>query len=105
MTILPASAFDSAMDDSPGYSNMPSAPGRPDHPAHQDRRLSCAVACQGSREAEDLHAKVHLHGDPAIERRKTRIEAGNTFEKLVQQYLEFKRINYGPVASLKSSGI
>jgi integrase len=42
-------------------------------------------------EAQDLHAKVHLHGDPAIERRKTRIEAGNTFGKLVEQYLEFKR--------------
>jgi integrase len=41
-------------------------------------------------QAEDLHAKVHLHGDPAIERRKSRIEAGNTFGKLVQQYLEFK---------------
>jgi integrase len=41
-------------------------------------------------EAEDLHAKVHLHGDPAIERRKNRIEAGKTFGKLVEQYLEFK---------------
>ena len=42
------------------------------------------------KEAEDLHAKVHLHGDPAIERRKNRIEAGNTFGKLVERYLEFK---------------
>jgi integrase len=42
------------------------------------------------QEAEDLHAKVHLHGDPAIERRKNRIEARNTFGKLVQQYLQFK---------------
>jgi integrase len=41
-------------------------------------------------EAEDLHAKVHLHGDPAIERRKNRIEAGKTFRRLVEQYLEFK---------------
>jgi integrase len=41
-------------------------------------------------EAEVLHAKVHLHGDPAIERRKNRIEAGKTFGKLVEQYLEFK---------------
>jgi integrase len=38
-------------------------------------------------EAEDLHAKVHLHGDPALERRKNRIEAGKTFGKLVEQYL------------------
>jgi integrase len=42
-------------------------------------------------EAQDLHAKVHLHGDPAIERRKNRIEAGNTFGKLVEQYLAFKQ--------------
>lgn len=42
------------------------------------------------KEAEDLHAKVHLHGDPAIERRKNRIEAGNTFGKLAERYLEFK---------------
>jgi integrase len=42
-------------------------------------------------EAEDLHAKVHLHGDPAIERRKNRIEAGKTFQKLVRQYLDYKK--------------
>jgi integrase len=48
------------------------------------------------QEAEDLHAKVHLHGDPAVERRKTRIEAGNTFGKLVQQYLEFKKDQLRP---------
>jgi integrase len=47
-------------------------------------------------EAEDLHAKVHLHGDPAIERRKNRIEAGKTFEKLVQQYLDFKKDELRP---------
>jgi integrase len=43
------------------------------------------------QEAADLHAKVHLHGDPAIERRRNRIEAGNTFGKLAQQFLQFKR--------------
>jgi len=42
-------------------------------------------------EASDLHAKVHLHGDPAIERKRNRIEAGNTFGKLIEQYLEFKK--------------
>jgi hypothetical protein len=42
-------------------------------------------------EAEDLHAKVHLHGDPAIERRKNRADAANTFGKLVEQYLEFQQ--------------
>ena len=42
-------------------------------------------------EAEDLHAKVHTHGDPAAEKRKNRVEAGNTFEKLAQSYLEFQR--------------
>jgi integrase len=47
-------------------------------------------------EAEDLHAKVHLHGDPAIERRKNRIEAGNTFGKLVEQYLQFKQRELRP---------
>jgi integrase len=47
-------------------------------------------------EAEDLHAKVHLHGDPAIERKKNRIEAGKTFEKLVEQYLEFKQSQLRP---------
>jgi integrase len=48
------------------------------------------------KEAEDLHAKVHLHGDPAIERRKNRIEAGKTFGKLVDQYLEFKQSQLRP---------
>jgi integrase len=48
------------------------------------------------QEAGDLHAKVHLHGDPAIERRKNRIEAGNTFGKLVEQYLEFKQTELRP---------
>jgi integrase len=48
------------------------------------------------KEAEDLHAKVHLHGDPAIERRKNRIEAGKTFAKLVDQYLEFKESQLRP---------
>jgi hypothetical protein len=47
-------------------------------------------------QAEDLHAKVHLHGDPAIERRKTRMEAGKTFEKLVQQYLDYKKDQLRP---------
>jgi integrase len=47
-------------------------------------------------EAEDLHAKVHLHGDPAIERRKNRVEAGNTFGKLVEQYLAFKKRELRP---------
>jgi integrase len=47
-------------------------------------------------EAQDLHAKVHLHGDPAVERRKNRIEAGNTFGKLVEQYLEFKQPQMRP---------
>ena len=47
-------------------------------------------------EAEDLHAKVYLHGDPAIERRKNRIEAGNTFGKLVEQYLQFKQRELRP---------
>ena len=48
------------------------------------------------QEAGDLRAKVHLHGDPAIERRKNRIEAGNTFGKLVNQYLEFKQAELRP---------
>jgi integrase len=47
-------------------------------------------------EAADLHAKVHLHGDPAIERRKNRIEAGNTFGKLVERYLEYKEAQLRP---------
>jgi hypothetical protein len=34
-------------------------------------------------EAQDLHAKVHLHGDPAVERRKNRVEAGKTVGRLV----------------------
>jgi integrase len=38
-----------------------------------------------------LHAKVHLHGDPALERRKNRIEASNTFGLLVRQYLAARR--------------
>ena len=42
-------------------------------------------------EAEDLHAKVHLHGDPARERRKNRVEAGNTFGRLAVRFLQFKR--------------
>ena len=47
-------------------------------------------------EAADLHAKVHLHGDPAIERRRNRFEAGKTFEKLVQQYLDYKKDQLRP---------
>jgi integrase len=47
-------------------------------------------------EAQGLHAKVHLHGDPAIERRKNRLEAGKTFGKLVTQYLEFKQDQMRP---------
>jgi integrase len=47
-------------------------------------------------EAEDLHAKVHLHGDPATERKKNRIEAGNTFGRLAEQYLEFKQPQMRP---------
>lgn len=43
------------------------------------------------RQAEDLHALVHLHGDPAAERKKTRVEAGNTLGKLVEKYLDFQR--------------
>ena len=69
---------------------------RPDHTPHQDRRLSGAVAGQGAPRGRRLHAKVHLHGDPAIERRKNRIEAGNTFGKLVNQYLEFKQAELRP---------
>jgi integrase len=42
-------------------------------------------------EAANLHAKVHLHGDPAVERRKNRAEANNTFGSLVDRYLDFKR--------------
>jgi integrase len=42
-------------------------------------------------EAEDLHAKVHLHGDPAIERRKNRADAASTLGKLVERYLEFQQ--------------
>jgi integrase len=42
-------------------------------------------------EAEDLHAKLHLHGDPAVERRKNRIDARNTLGNLVEQYLRFKK--------------
>jgi integrase len=54
-----------------------------DYPA-----LSPAKARQ---EAEDLHAKVHLHGDPALQRRKTRLEASKTFGRLVVQYLQHQR--------------
>src|SRR6516165_3166493 len=42
-------------------------------------------------EAEDLHAKVHLHGDPAIERRRNRADAASTLGKLVERYLEFQQ--------------
>ena len=48
------------------------------------------------KQAEDLHAKVHLHGDPAAERRKTRVEAGNTFGKLVEKYLDFQQSELRP---------
>jgi integrase len=47
-------------------------------------------------EAADLHAKVHLHGDPALERRKNRVEAGNTFSNLFDQYLDFKQKELRP---------
>jgi integrase len=47
-------------------------------------------------EAQDLHAKVHLHGDPAVERRKNRIEAGNTFAVLVARYLKHKQTQVRP---------
>jgi len=43
------------------------------------------------QEAEDLHAKVHLHGDPAIERRRNRDDAHRTFGRLVDRYLDFRR--------------
>ena len=48
------------------------------------------------KEAETLHAKVHLHGDPALERRKNRLEAGKTFGRLVAQYLEYQRDQLRP---------
>jgi integrase len=47
-------------------------------------------------EAEDLHAKLHLHGDPAIERRKNRIDASNTFGRLVERYLAYKKTQVRP---------
>jgi integrase len=43
------------------------------------------------KEAEDLHAKVHLHGDPALERRRNRADARHTFGRLVDRYLDYKR--------------
>jgi Arm DNA-binding domain len=48
------------------------------------------------KEAETLHAKVHLHGDPALERRKNRLEAGKTFGRLVVQYLQYQRDQLRP---------
>jgi integrase len=43
------------------------------------------------KEAEDLHAKVHLHGDPALERRRNRADAHHTFGRLADRYLDYKR--------------
>jgi integrase len=43
------------------------------------------------KEAEDLHAKVHLHGDPALERRRNRDEVERTFGRLIVSYLAHKR--------------
>jgi integrase len=43
------------------------------------------------KEAEDLHAKVHLHGDPALERRRNRDEVERTFGRLIVAYLAHKR--------------
>jgi integrase len=43
------------------------------------------------KEAEDLHAKVHLHGDPALERRRNRADARHTFGRLVDRYLDYKQ--------------
>jgi hypothetical protein len=48
------------------------------------------------KEAETLHAKVHLHGDPALERRKNRSEASKTFGRLVVQYLQYQRDQLRP---------
>src|SRR5262249_2461337 len=48
------------------------------------------------REAEDLHAKVHLHGDPAVERRRNRAEANKTFSWLAARYLSFKKNELRP---------
>ena len=41
--------------------------------------------------AEDLHAKVRLGGHPAADKKVSRSEAGFTFGKLIDGYLEFKK--------------
>jgi integrase len=57
---------------------------------------SALSPAKAREEAADLHAKVHLHGDPAIERRKNRIEAENTFGRLVRQYLAARKAHLRP---------
>jgi integrase len=41
--------------------------------------------------AEDLHAKIRLGGHPAADKKVSRSEAGFTFGKLIDGYLEFKK--------------
>jgi integrase len=41
-------------------------------------------------QAENLHATVQLGGDPAADKRKSRIEATNTFGRMAREYLDFK---------------
>ena len=64
----------------------------------KQRRLvlgkTSAVKAGAAREiASTLHAKVKLGGDPAAEKAISKIQAGDTFGKLIEQYLEFQKDN------------
>jgi integrase len=64
----------------------------------KQRRLvlgkTSAVKAGAARDiASKLHAKVKLGGDPAAEKAISKTQAGDTFGKLVTQYLEFQKGN------------
>jgi integrase len=56
-----------------------------------------AIAADKARElASDLHARVRLGTDVAAEKALSKAQAGNSFGKLVKQYLEFQQSNLRP---------
>ena len=64
----------------------------------KQRRLvlgkTSAVKAGAAREiASKLHAKVKLGGDPAAEKAISKTRAGDTFGKLIKQYLEYQKGN------------
>ena len=64
----------------------------------KQRRLvlgkTSAVKAGAAREvASKLHAKVKLGGDPAAEKAISKTRAGDTFGKLIKEYLEFQKEN------------